>query len=71
MVLFDKNEPYKLIDRTPSYFIYPDKDYEKVGKVNEICFIEGLVFFKEKRFLYYGIADSKIAVAMYDPAKKK
>ena len=69
--LFDKSEPHKLIDRTPSYFIYPDKDYEKVGKVNEVCYVEGLVFFKEKWFLYYGIADSKIAVAMYDPAKKK
>jgi hypothetical protein len=30
-----------------------------------------LVFFKEKWFLYYGTADSKIAVAVYDPAKKK
>ena len=46
--LFDKTEPYKLIERTDSYFIYPDKDYEKVGEVNEVCFVEGLVFFKEK-----------------------
>ena len=43
--LFDKTEPYKLIERTDSYFIYPDKDYEKVGEVNEVCFVEGLVFF--------------------------
>lgn len=62
--LFDKNHPYKLIDRTKSYFIYPDKDYEKVGEVNEVCFVEGLVFFKDKWFLYYGTADSKIAVAV-------
>ena len=44
--LFDKTEPYKLIQRTDSYFIYPDKDYEKIGEVNEVCFVEGLVFFK-------------------------
>ena len=69
--LFDKNEPHKLIDRTPSYFIYQDIDYEKVGEVNEVCFVEGLVFFKEKWFLYYGTADSKIAVTVYDLAKKK
>ena len=54
-----------------NFFIYPDKDYVKVGEVNEVCFVEGLVFFKEKWFLYYGTADSKIAVAVYDPAKKK
>jgi len=67
--LFDKNKPYKLIDRTPSYFIYPDKDYEKVGEVNEVCFVEGLVYFKDQWYLYYGTADSKIAVAVFDPKK--
>ena len=62
--LFDKNNPYKLIDRTNSNFIQPDKDYEKLGEVNEVCFVEGLVYFKNKWFLYYGTADSKIAVAV-------
>ena len=63
--LFDKTAPYKLIDRTDNYFIHPDKDYEKVGEVNEVCFVEGLVYFKDQWFLYYGTADSKIAVAIY------
>ena len=62
--LFDKNAPHKLINRTDNYFIYPDKAYEKVGEVNEVCFVEGLVHFKGKWFLYYGTADSKIAVAV-------
>lgn len=63
--LFDKDVPYKLIDRTESYFIHPDKDYEKVGEVNLVCFVEGLVHFKDQWFLYYGTADSKIAVAVH------
>jgi len=62
--LFDKDKPYKLLDRTEDHFIYPDKDYEKIGEVNEVCFVEGLVYFKDKWFLYYGTADSKIAVAV-------
>lgn len=62
--LFDKDAPHKLLDRTQGYFIYPDKDYEKIGEVNEVCFVEGLVNFKGKWFLYYGTADSKIAVAV-------
>ncbi len=66
--LFNATKPYELVDRTESYFIYPDKDYEKVGEVNEVCFVEGLVFFRDKWFLYYGTADSKIAVAVYDPS---
>ena len=62
--LFDKNNPYKLIKRTDNFFIYPDKEYEKIGEVNEVCFVEGLVYFNSKWFLYYGTADSKIAVAV-------
>lgn len=62
--LFDKNAPYKLIDRTNDFFLYPEKDYELKGEVNNVCFVEGLVYFKNKWFLYYGTGDSKIAVAI-------
>lgn len=62
--LFDKENPHKLITRTNNHFIYPDKAYEKIGEVNEVCFVEGLVYFKNKWLLYYGTADSKIAVAV-------
>lgn len=62
--LFDKDNPFKLIDRMETYFIHPDKPYEKTGEVNEVCFVEGLVYFKKQWFLYYGTADSKIAVAV-------
>lgn len=64
--LFNKSAPYKLLKRTDSSFIKPDKSYEKIGEVNEVCFVEGMVFFKNKWFLYYGTADSKIAVAVKD-----
>lgn len=64
--LFDKANPFKLIDRTEDYFIHPDKPYEQVGEVNEVCFVEGLVYFQNRWLLYYGTADSKIAVAVRD-----
>ncbi len=62
--LYDLENPFKLLDRTDTHFIHPDKDYERVGEVNEVCFVEGLVYFKNKWFLYYGTADSKIAVTV-------
>jgi predicted GH43/DUF377 family glycosyl hydrolase len=62
--LFDSNNPVRLLARTDTNFIHPDKIYEMVGEVNEVCFVEGLVHFKNKWFLYYGTADSKIAVAV-------
>ncbi len=62
--LFDRESPYKLIHRMDTNFIRPDKPYEKAGQVNEVCFVEGLVFFRNQWLLYYGTADSRIAVAV-------
>jgi predicted GH43/DUF377 family glycosyl hydrolase len=42
----------------------PDNIYEISGQVGHVCFAEGLVNYKGKWFLYYGTADSKIAVAV-------
>ena len=61
--LFDSSDPAKMIGRLEKNFLRPDQPYEINGQVNQVCFIEGLVPFKEKWFLYYGTADSKIAVA--------
>jgi predicted GH43/DUF377 family glycosyl hydrolase len=63
-ILFDKDDPGKVVDRSEQYFIKPEKPYELTGQVNEVCFLEGLVQFKGIWFLYYGTADSKIAVAV-------
>jgi predicted GH43/DUF377 family glycosyl hydrolase len=62
--LFDNAAPYKLIDRAAKPFIQPDKPYELKGEVNNVCFVEGLVYYKTQWYLYYGTADSKIAVAL-------
>ncbi|MBL7742937.1 MAG: hypothetical protein JNN00_05610 [Chitinophagaceae bacterium] len=62
--LFDKNDPSKIIDRLDTYFMKPDKPYEITGQVSHVCFAEGLVNYKGKWLLYYGTADSKIAVAI-------
>lgn len=63
-VLLDKMDPTRVIERSESYFMTPDKPYETNGQVNNVCFAEGLVKYRNKWFLYYGTADSKIAVAI-------
>lgn len=62
-VLLDKNDPTKILQRLDHYFMKPEKAYELTGEVNNVCFIEGLAQFRGHYFLYYGTADSKIAVA--------
>ncbi|MDQ6609154.1 MAG: glycoside hydrolase family 130 protein [Bacteroidota bacterium] len=64
-ILLDKTDPTKVLDRSDVNFFKPDKPYEITGQVNNVCFLEGLVYFKNNWFLYYGTADSKIAVAVY------
>ncbi len=61
--LFDVKDPTHLINRQEKNFLRPDQPYEINGQVNQVCFIEGLVAYHGKWFLYFGTADSKIAVA--------
>ena len=63
--LFDAKHPEKLIDRCSTYFIKPDLPHEIKGQYTSgTTFIEGLVYFKNQYFLYYGTADSMVGVAV-------
>ena len=67
-VLFDLKDPYKAIARLDTPFFRPTEDFEKSGQyVDGTVFIEGLVYHQGKWFLYYGCADSKVGVAIYNP----
>ena len=63
-VLMDKNNPTQVLNRMDTFFLKPEKDYEITGQVGQVVFIEGLVGYKGRWFLYYGTADSKIAAAV-------
>jgi predicted GH43/DUF377 family glycosyl hydrolase len=63
-VLADSTNPSHILRRGDTPFIKPDQAYEVQGQVNYVCFIEGLVHFKHQWLLYYGTADSRIALAV-------
>ncbi len=68
-VLFDKNDPTRVLKRLDEPFFVPTEPFEKSGQYPAgTVFLEGLVFYKNKWFLYYGCADSRVAVAIFDPA---
>lgn len=67
-VLFDKADPTKVLKRLDTPFIRPMEDFEKSGQyVDGTVFLQGLTYYKSKWYLYYGCADSKVGVAVYDP----
>lgn len=64
-MIFDKNNPEKLVDRLDNYFLKPDLPHEITGQYTAgTTFAEALVYFKEKWFLYYGTADSFVGLAI-------
>jgi predicted GH43/DUF377 family glycosyl hydrolase len=70
-VLFDKNDPSKVLSRLDVPFFRPMESFEKSGQYTAgTVFIEGLVYFKKKWWLYYGCADSKVGVAVFDPTRR-
>ena len=62
--LFDRQDPTRLIARCDEPILRPTELYELFGISNYTTFSQGFVEFHEKKFLYYGCADIKIAVAI-------
>ena len=68
-VLFNKDNPFRVKHRLDKAFFRPMASYEKTGQYKAgTVFVEGLVFKDNKWFMYYGCADSKVGVAVYDPS---
>lgn len=63
--LFDAQDPTKLLDRLPEPYICPSLPHELTGQYTAgTTFTEGLVYFKNQWFLYYGTADSMVGLAV-------
>lgn len=63
--LFDAADPSKLLQRTDAPFYKPEADFERTGQYGAgTTFLEGLVYYKGRWLLYYGCADSFVAVAV-------
>jgi predicted GH43/DUF377 family glycosyl hydrolase len=63
--LFAADDPRRLIFRADKPFFKPEMPFEKTGQYAAgTTFVEGLVLFKGKWFLYYGCADSLVGVAV-------
>jgi predicted GH43/DUF377 family glycosyl hydrolase len=61
--LFAAKDPAHLIAETDQPVLKPELPYEKTGQyIAGTTFAEGLVYFRDRWFLYYGCADSMVAV---------
>jgi len=61
--LLDIDNPAKVIARLPYALFSPEQEWELKGDVNNVVFPTGTALFGDTLFIYYGAADSHIAVA--------
>ena len=61
--LLDRKNPCKTIGRLKEPLFSPEEEWEKKGDVNNVVFPTGTAIFDGRLYIYYGAADSRIAIA--------
>jgi len=61
--LLDRNEPHKLIARSPRCLFKPFAPYELTGLVSNVVFPTGLLMRGDEMWMYYGAGDYCICLA--------
>ena len=63
LVLLDLDDPNKVIKRCDEWVFGPEETYERVGDIPNVTFPCGAVVKDDELIMYYGAADTSIAVA--------
>ncbi len=63
LVLLDRNNPAKVLRRSREWIMAPRDSYERIGDVDSVIFVCGWVVEDDDVRIYYGGADTCIAVA--------
>lgn len=63
IAVFDRKDPRKLLYRSEQPIFTPEKDWEKVGQVPNVVFVEGMAKQGSRYLFYYGGADKYVGVA--------
>jgi predicted GH43/DUF377 family glycosyl hydrolase len=64
-LLFDPARPGEILAQMNRPWLEPTTHEDKHGLVSNVTFVEGLVFYKDTWFAYYGQSDSTLGVATY------
>src|SRR5437588_961624 len=63
VAIFDSHDPRKVLYRSDVPIFSPEKEWEKVGQVPNVVFVEGMVRPNSHWLFYYGGADKYVGVA--------
>jgi predicted GH43/DUF377 family glycosyl hydrolase len=62
VAVFDRNDPRKILYRSDTPILAPEQEWEKVGQVPNVVFVEGMVRQGHRWLLYYGGADKYVGL---------
>jgi predicted GH43/DUF377 family glycosyl hydrolase len=63
VAIFDRQDPRKLVWRSERPMFQPETEWERVGQVPNVVFVEGMLKRGERYLFYYGAADKYVGVA--------
>jgi predicted GH43/DUF377 family glycosyl hydrolase len=63
VAVFDRKDPRKLLSRTDQPIFDPEKEWDRVGQVPNVVFVEGIARQSKRWLFYYGGADKYVGVA--------
>jgi beta-1,2-mannosidase len=63
VAIFDLHDPRRVIYRSDSPIFSPEKEWERVGQVPNVVFVEGMVRQRDRWLFYYGGADQYVGIA--------
>ena len=63
IAVFDRHDPSKLLWRSEQPGFGPERNWEKVGQVRNVVFVEGMAKVGNRYLFYYGGADIYVGVA--------
>ena len=64
VALLDLEDPSKVLHRGSRYLLTPEKDYERIGFTDNVCFPTAALVDDEGHVsIYYGVADTNMAIA--------
>lgn len=62
IAIFDRANPRKLLWRSDEPLFSPEKEWEKIGQVPNVVFVEGMIEQRDRYLFYYGGADKFVGV---------
>lgn len=63
IAVFDRHDPRRLLWRSGGPVFSPETDWERIGQVPNVVFVEGMATVGKNYYFYYGAADKYIGVA--------